>query len=312
MNHTNYEWVDEWVTIPDSPMGRTNGITHGVAVSATGYVFVFHQASPSVLVFNSDGQLLDAWGDFPGAHGMSLVIQEGKEFLWLTDQDSARVVKTTLDGKTMMELPSPDHVLYSQDNKYIPTWASQHPDTGEVWVADGYGAYLVHRYDSHGNYQSSIDGSEGAGRFCEPHGLAFTRGSDGVELFITDRSNHRIAVYDDQGNFLRSSLSAHSPCSFDFLNNQVVVPELFTGVKLLEKNNLELITEIGANELVGPRPDGGWWPPAAPEGWPNLAGTPLIRPGRFNSPHAACFAPNGDIYVVEWIIGGRITKLVRK
>jgi hypothetical protein len=34
-----------------------------------------------------------------------------------------------------------------------------------------------------------------------------------------------------------------------------------------------------------------------------------IGRGDFNSPHAACFAPNGDIYVVEWVLGGRITRL---
>ncbi len=43
-----------------------------------------------------------------------------------------------------------------------------------------------------------------------------------------------------------------------------------------------------------------------------LAGTNHIRPGIFNSPHGACFAPNGDIYTVEWIIGGRITKLEKQ
>lgn len=75
-------------------------------------------------------------------------------------------------------------------------------------------------------------------------------------------------------------------------------------------DDFTLITEIGASNDVRPHSvSTTWWPPNAPEGWPNLAGTDDVCPGTFNSPHGACFALNGDIYVVEWIIGGRITKL---
>jgi len=308
-----YRWIDNWVKIPDTPSGRENGRTHAIAVSKNGSILIFHQAIPAVLVCDQAGKLLSSWGEFPGAHGMTLVKENGTEYLWLTDERSSQVVKMSLDGQEVMSLPQPDHPVYKNGEKsYIPTWATQNPETGEIWVGDGYGAYLVHRFSPTGEYQMTVDGSEGVGRFREPHGINFCQAANGPELFITDRANHRIVVYDGDGNFLRSSLTAHSPCCFDFLVNRVVIPELFTGVKILDKGSLELICEIGASDRVRPNPDGSWWPPTAPDGWPNLAGTEHIRRGFFNSPHGACFAPNGDIYVVEWIVGGRITKLEKQ
>jgi len=69
-----YEWIDNWVRIPDTETGRANGRTHGVVVNQAGQVIVFHQANPAVLIFDDDGQLQSTWGErFGGTHGMTLV-----------------------------------------------------------------------------------------------------------------------------------------------------------------------------------------------------------------------------------------------
>ncbi len=311
-----FEWVDNWVRIPDTSSGRENGRTHGVCVTKGGNVIVFHQAQNGLLTFDPQGKLVSAVGGdrWLGAHGLTLIVENGQEYLWLADQDSTEVVKTTLKGEVVKSLPRPDHPAYQGDRpqKYTPTWAAQNPANGDIWIADGYGASLVHRYNKDGTYRNTIDGTEGAGRFSQPHGINFTVREGRSELFITDRANRRIVVYDGEGRFLRQSDMTHSPCCFDFLNGTVVVPELFTGVKLLDIASLQIITEVGASDYVKPRTDGGWWPPETPKGWPNLASTEHVRPNFFNSPHGGCFAPNGDIYVVEWIIGGRITKLAKR
>ena len=308
----NFEWIENWASIPDTPGGRKNGRTHAVAVAWDGSVIVFHQAVPAVLTYDSEGALLSAWGDFPGAHGMTLVRENGQEYLWLTDEFTSAVVKTTLDGREVMRLDRPEHPAYENGKQYIPTWAAQNPETGEIWVADGYGAWLVHCFSPTGELQFTLDGTEGAGSFSWPHGVHFTTGANGQELFIADRGNGRITVYDGRGNYLRSSGIAHSPCCFDFSGDAVLIPELFSGVKILDKNALELIAELGKSDRVHAPAAVGGWPPPAPEGWPDLAGTEHVRPGYFNSPHGACFAQNGDIYVVEWIVGGRITKLRKR
>lgn len=300
-----YTWVDNWARIPDTESGRQNGRTHGVCTTQAGTVIVFHQAQNGLLTFDPQGKLISAVGGdrWVGAHGLTKIVEGGKEFLWLADQTSKEVAKVTLQGETVQTITRAPHEAYAKDGKYTPTWAAQNPDTGDIWVADGYGSSLVHRYTAKGDYVASLDGTEGAGRFSCPHGLNFHRSAAGLELWITDRGNKRVVIYDPEGRFKRQSTLTHSPCCFDFLGNLVVIPELMTGVKVLDVNTLELVAEVGASDVVQPG--------KTPEGWPNLAGTPLVKPGMFNSPHGGCFAPNGDIYCVEWIVGGRITRLQR-
>jgi sugar lactone lactonase YvrE len=312
-----YEWIEHWVRLPDTETGRSNGRTHGVAVLGCGDVLVFNQAQPAVLRYSSDGRLINAWGDrFHGAHGLTLVREGDQEYLWLADEKSCEVVKTTLDGTPLLRLHRPDHPAYQAGQRYVPTWVAVNEQrfggNGDVWVADGYGSSQVHRYDKAGAYVGTINGTEGrAGAFNSPHGIMFRPGASGPELYIADRANRRIQVYDPEGRFKRViSGVCHSPCGFWFANGLTYIPELFTGIKILDEQD-RLAACLGDSDRVGPAGDGAWWPPRCPQGWPNLAGTEHVQPGRFNSPHGIAAAPNGDIYIVEWIVGGRITKLAR-
>ncbi len=298
-----YQWMDKWAEIPDSVTGRANGRTHGVCVTRGGHIVVFHQAVDGLLTYDMNGDLLSAVGGdrWLGAHGLTRVEEGGTEYLWLVDQESREVAKVTLGGQTVMTLEKPMHPLYAEGGAYTPTWAAQNPANGEIWLADGYGSSLVHRYSSDGAYQMTIDGTEGAGRFSTPHGIAMRSGASGVELWIADRSNRRVVIYDGNGVFQRQFGGVHSPCGFDFRGDYVVVPELCTGLKIFHSGSLEAVAEIGENPDVSGA--------ARPDGWPNLLGTDQVMPGRFNSPHAAAFGPDGDLFCVEWIIGGRITRL---
>lgn len=299
-----FTWRDNWALIPDSASGRANGRTHGICITRQNRVMVFHQAENAILTYDVDGRLLSAVGGkrWTGAHGMTLVEENGTEYLWLTDQDSKEVAKVTLRGDTVMTLNKPQHLLYEQGGTYTPTWVAQNPDNGDIWLADGYGSSLVHRHDRNGRQLGTLDGTEGAGRFNTPHGIAMRRGNDGVELWIADRTHCRIVIYDGEGIFRRRLDYVHSPCGFDFKGDYVVVPELLTGVKIIHTESLKLVTEIGANPRVTTT--------SRPSGWPDLLGTGLVAPGYFNSPHAAAFGQNGDIFCVEWIKGGRITRLI--
>ncbi len=303
-----YEWNDNWATLPDNPTSQENGRTHGVAVTHAGNVVVFCQANPAVLMFDPNGNLINAWGDnLQGAHGLTLVREGNGEFLWLTDQTTGEVVKTTLEGQRVLNIDQPDHPVYAGDDpaKYVPTWVAVNPMNGDIWVTDGYGSGHIHRYTQTGEYLASINGSEGdVGAFRCPHGIAFDPRKSSAELYIADRGNQRVQVYDGEGNFLRvfGSKTLHSPCMFDFLGDHLLVPQLFARVDVLDGHD-QLIAMLGDN---GPTVDVKGWPNHNMEGYPER-----VQPGKFNSPHGACFASNGDIYVVEWIVGGRITKLVK-
>ena len=136
----SYEWNDDWAKIPDTPSGNENGRTHGVCVTKSGSVIVFHQAQNGLLTYDPDGKLVSAVGGdrWTGAHGLTLMEENGEEYLWLVDQKSREIAKTTLEGETVLTVEQPDHPAYSGDDAkgYTPTWAAQNPDNGDIWTGD--------------------------------------------------------------------------------------------------------------------------------------------------------------------------------
>jgi hypothetical protein len=264
-----------------------------------------HVGNPAVLIFDADGTLLESWGNrFPGAHGLTLVEEAGTEYLWLTDYKTGEVVKTTLQGETVLSLPFPDLKGYD-DPKYAPTWVTvfekRFGGAGDVWVADGYGAGFVHRYDRRGNYLSSINGVTGGGRFRHPHGIYIDTRKNEPELYIADRMNRRIQVYDVEGKFKRlvSDAADTSACAFIPDGEFTLIPEAPYRARLtiLDPDD-RTVAVIGEHDDVCGRP-----------GFPNdpfLAG-----PGMFVTPHSVATDGARNIYVVEWVTGGRITKLAR-
>lgn len=304
----SFEWNEHWARIPATRWGASNGRTHGVTVAGNGHVFVFNQAQPAVLEFDPAGRLLNAWGDrFHGAHGMTLVAEGDEEFLWLTDQATGEVVKTTLDGKPVLNLQRPDLPIYQSDQAraYAPTWVAVNEvgrgGNGDIWVADGYGSSYIHRYSNKGAYIASINGTEGAaGAFACPHGIRFDFRHGRPELYITDRSNRRIQVHDADGKYLRQFGQDFltSPCMFAVHGDHLLIPELYGRLAVLDSQD-RLVCYLGCNDGV-----------EKTAGWPNLPADRILA-GKFNSPHAMTADAQGNLYVVEWIVGGRITKLLR-
>jgi DNA-binding beta-propeller fold protein YncE len=327
--HT-YEWIDNWAKVPDSESARGGWSHHGVVVSETGEIITYHQDEPNVLIFDEDGNLKRSWRTgLLDAHGMTIVKEGDTEYLWLADPGrkrrpamgykypvgvvpSGQVIKTTMDGQVVMRLEVPDIPVYA-DADYLPTWVAvneeRHGGNGDVWVADGYGESHVHRYDKSGGYIGTINGTEGeTGAFSCPHAIIFDTRKSEPELYIADRSNGRVQVYDAEGNFKRAFGSDFltSPSGFAIDSDRMVIAELRARLTITDIND-RLVAYLGANEEV-----------AKVDGWPNnldeqgqLIRTRLLESGKFNSPHGMAVDGNGNIYVAEWLIGGRHTKLVR-
>jgi hypothetical protein len=291
--------------IPDSLEGRANGRTHGVVVTTDGRVVVFHLGNPAVLVFDAYGSLLDAWGDrFPGAHGLTLVREGAADYLWLTDYTTGEVVKTTLSGETVLSLPFPELAGFD-DPKYAPTWVTVFEErsggNGDIWVADGYGAGFVHKYNRDGQYLSSIDGTSGAGRFRHPHGVYVDPRKADPELYVADRMNRRIQVYDLDGRFKRvvNDADGTSACAFIPEGDFTLIPEAPYRARLtvIDPDD-RVVCTLGENDSA-----------CAREGFPN--DRKLAEPGTFVTPHSVATDAGGNLYVVEWVTGGRITKLAK-
>jgi len=113
-----------------------------------------------------------------------------------------------------------------------------------------------------------------------------------------NRGNRRVQVYDVEGNYLRvfGADFLTSPCAFAVSGERLIIPELRARVAILDGQD-RLLGYLGENEAICDLP-----------GWPNHADA-LVHPGKFNSPHGVAADAQGNIYVTEWIIGGRITQL---
>ena len=302
--HT-YEWIDNWAKIPDTESFR-NGFAHSdMVITEADEIITFHQGDPRVLVFDIHGNLQRSW-DTPltNAHGLDLVNEGGKEYVWLADDQSGQVVKYSLEGRIVLEVQQPDLPVY-KDGDYSPTAVAvnqeRHGGNGDIWVADGYGSHIVHRYDKAGSYIGTITGEEGAGRFRNPHGLMVDTRRSEPELCIADRHNKRVQVYDLDGGYKRDYGSDFMvwPGGFTTHGEFTIIGEHETSRLTVVDADAEFVCYLGENTGV-----------SGTENWPNVPAE-LIVTGKFNSPHGQAADRDGNLYVTEWLIGGRYTKLAK-
>jgi len=293
-----YEWIGDWAKLP---AGKAFGYTHGVVTDANDNVYIHNQSPDAVCVFDREGKFIKSWGaEFKdGAHGMFLSRENGQEFLYFADIFRRIVVKTTMNGEVIFQLGMPDRPdIYADIKEFRPTDVCVAP-SGEFYVFNGYGKPWVHRYTADAKYIGSFggDGSEPGKLNCPHGGWVDTRGQTQV-LWVADRGNNRIQKFTLDGKpigFVTAGMKR--PCCFFQHSSEMYVPDLDARVTILDASD-QVITILGDN-------------PEAPEtqGWPNIQSR--LQPGKFNSPHACCVDSHGDLYVVEWISTGRVTKLRR-
>jgi hypothetical protein len=188
---------------------------------------------------------------------------------------------------------------------WSPTSVAVDP-AGEVWVADGHGASLVHRYAADGTYRASLTGNEGAGGFDCPHAVFVDRRGDEPELLVADRGNHRIQAFGLDGGFRRA-----------FGDDVLLAPtEIAVAGDLLAVTDVvrARVTLFGRDDRVVAHLAEGAGAPSRP-GWPNAEdrdGRPVAPPlerGRLNSPHGIAADASGNLYIGEWLVGARYMKL---
>lgn len=296
-----YEWNNDWAQLPE---GKRFGYTHAIREVADGRVFVHNQSEDAVAIFDPEGKFISSWGAeyASGAHGMDLREEDGVEYLYLALTGQHRVVKTTLDGEVVMELGAPTREQskgYLDPAKYVPTNIA-FAANGDFYVADGYGQNFIHQYNVKGEHIRSWGGAgDEPGKMRCPHGIWMDTRGETPELVVADRANVRLQYFSPEGEHLRFVNEGFlHPCHFDQRGSDLLVPDLYGRVTILDKEN-KVITHLG--EL----PDAN-----KQEGWPNLP-TEQFKPGKFSSPHGASWDKAGNVLVAEWTQFGRITKLRR-
>jgi sugar lactone lactonase YvrE len=224
--------VPNWPQIPND-IDFVEAI--GVSVVQDDRVLVFNRGNPAVLIFQPDGQFLNAWGDdvFVRPHGITAA-HDGT--LYLTDDLGHRVAQFTLDGQHLRNIgpagdPSQTGVtefdyrsIRSAGPYNLPTNVAVAGD-GHLFVADGYGNACIHHFDADGNLiQTWGAPGDTAGQFNVPHGICIDSRD---RVLVADRENSRIQIFDRQGSLVQTWTDVVRPCQvFTGTDNTIFVAEL--------------------------------------------------------------------------------------
>ncbi len=172
--------------------------------------------APPVMEFDAAGNLLQAWGGpatIPGwpenEHG---IFVDSRDFVWLAGNGpkDGQILKLTRDGTLVLRIGAPGVVGDDADTRHLNRPASMvvDPAANEVFVADGYGNHRVIVFDADTGAFKRLwsangrpPGDPGVKPFGNPvHCVRLSR--DGL-LYVCDRKNNRIQVFQKNGTFVR-------------------------------------------------------------------------------------------------------------
>ena len=251
----------------------------GVAVNSKGHIYVFHRGQHPLMEFDSSGKFLRSIADdlFVTAH---MVRVDAKDNIWTTDIGSHVVLKLSPDGRVLlalgrMRIPGDDVLHFNQ-----PTDVAWDRD-GNIYVTDGYGTSRVLKFDKYGRplLGWGMKGT-GPGQFDTPHTIVI----DGDLVYVGDRENARIQIFDRNGQFLRQ-------WSLGYPFGLVIAPDhvLYMGDAIAGR--ILKIDPQGRvlGSFTGPQPGQG----------PHF------------DPHQIALAPDGSIFTAE-VLGWRAEKLQPK
>jgi len=295
--------VPDW---PQLPKDNVLGLCSGVGVDSHNHVFIFHRrarvwtnpfptepiAETTVSIFDGPtGKLLNSWGAglFIMPHGLSI---DHEDNVWLTDVGLHQVFKFTPEGKLLLTLgeagrPGDDHSHFNR-----PTDVAVLPD-GSFYVSDGYLNTRVMKFSAKGDYEFGW-GAKGKGpaEFNLPHGIALD--STG-KVYVCDRSNSRLQVFDGQGKFLDQwkgpQIGRPYGVAVDSENHVFIVDG---GEQSLKSADRGKAVELDASGKVL-----------------DTFGSHGKGPGQFQTGHDIAVGPDGAIYVAD-SGGKRVVKFIRK
>jgi len=267
-----FDTVPGWGLRPDGKSAI--GPTHGgVVVDKAGNIYT--SADQGVYVFSPDGKVIQSYlgGDYTRLHDMEIRDEGNGEFIY-----GARNAK--------------------QFNPTAITVAAN----GDIYLSNGYASNHIFRYDKTGKYLSHF-GTQGNGlkEFNTAHGMTLDTRYNPARLLICDRNHQpkgRLVHYSLEGEFIEEVITGLGmPTSVSIQGDYVSVPDLHGRVVILDKSNT-IMAVLGHN------------PDPAKGGNYNIPQEQWVE-GIFSGTHGSYWDKEGNLYVQDWNVSGRIMKLVR-
>ncbi len=299
---TWFEVEPDW---PQKPAEFQWEAMPGIAIDRQDRVWTFTRSTPPVQVYAVDGTFIRSWGsqEIETAHHIKI---DHVGNVWIADIGKHVVRQFSPGGELLRTLGTPGKAGADETHLNKPTDMAITAD-GEVFVADGYGNNRVVQFDARGNFVKQW-GELGTqpDQFSLPHAIALD--SQG-RLYVADRNNVRVQVYDQQGKLLDSW-------------NDLIVP---WGLCVTEQDEI-WVCGASPTHWREPHPDYPLAPLSCPpkdqlvmkfdshgkvlQMWTLPKGLDgKEQPGEVNWLHALALDSEGNLYVGD-IIGKRAQKFV--
>lgn len=295
-----FDTVPGWGLRPDGQSAL--GATHGaVVIDKAGNIYT--SAIKGVVVFSPDGKVVQEYlGDkYSSIHDMEIRAEDGAEYIYAARNNNAEGIKFNAHtGEIVLRLGFP--VESGLDlKKFNPTAITIAPN-GDIFLSDGYASNHIFKFDKTGKYLKHF-GSHGndVKQFNTAHGMTLDTRYDPPRLLICDRNHQpkgRLLHYGLDGNFIAEVITGLGmPTSAAVQGDYVSVPDLQGRLVILDKNNT-IMAVLGHN------------PDPARGGKYDIPQNQWIE-GIFSGTHGSYWDKDGNLYVQDWNVSGRIMKLVR-
>ena len=296
-----FDTVPGWGLRPDgkSAIGPTHG---GVVVDKEGNVYT--SANKGLFVFTPDGKLIKSLvGEkYSSMHDIEIRDENGTEFIYAARNANAEGIKfNAKTGEIVLKLGVPEESGLAGKIRFNPTAITVAPN-GDIFLSNGYASNHIFKYDKTGKYISHFgDKGNGLKQFNTAHGMTLDTRYDPPRLLICDRNHQpkgRLVHYDLKGNFIGEVITGLGmPTSVAIQGDFVSVPDLHGRVVILDKSNT-IMAVLGHNP--DPKTRGSF----------NVPQDKWIE-GVFNGTHGSYWDSDGNLYVQDWNVSGRIMKLAR-
>jgi DNA-binding beta-propeller fold protein YncE len=242
-----------------------------------------------ILIFNSEGELVDAWPQWDSMlqrpHHVVINPNDPEKHVWIVDDHKHVIHKFTNDGSTLVQTigtygeSGADEAHFNR-----PAFMAFMAD-GSFVVADGYNGTRVVKFDADGNYITSW-GEAGnppdetrPGYFNNVHGVAVDPETNNI--FVNDRGNQRIQVFNENGSYLYEWNIGPSPAN---LHMFIITPDRYLWAADRSTNKI-IKYDLEGNFLYA-------------------FGTSGDFPGGLRGVHGLAVDEDGNLYVAEVDNGG--------
>lgn len=283
----------DYVAVPNPlsfPDGVTIGASASVAFDKNGHLWVLNRGPQPIAEFDANGKFVRAFGEglFTRTHGLRI---DADGNLWITDVGAHYVVKMSPQGQVLMTLGTKGE--QGEWNEAAGSHRLNEPNdvivarNGDIFIAQGHtpgakGDPRVLKFDKTGKFLTTWGGKgKEPGKFDVAHGVAID--AKGL-LWVTDRENQRIQIFDDTGTFVREVKFAGLPCGLDIGKDAIFMVNGFAGqvLKLDLQGNV-----LGATGKAG------------------------NGVGQFGEAHFIAVSPKGDLWVAD-SVNRAVQKFVRQ